>query len=186
MDVAPKYTVFLAVVSVTLVLDQGSKGLVNRYLGDRDEISVIPAFLSFVHRENPAAMMGLMADVEGRLVLFFVFTLISSAVIGFLLWQIDPRDRFVAGVLGLTLGGAYGNQIDRIVKGSVTDFIKVYTELPSLVAWLRAHVGTSEWPTFNIADSALVIGILLFLTQYLFAADRESLPAAADGERTPE
>lgn len=185
---APKYSVFLAVVSASLVLDQGSKAWVNHALGPRDEVVLIPSFLAFVHRENPAAMMGLMAGVEGRLVLFFVFTLISSAVIGFLLWQIDPRDRFVAGVLGLTLGGAYGNQIDRIVKGTVTDFIKVYTELPSLQAWLRERVGTTEWPTFNIADSALVVGILLFLTQYLFAADREPLPAPPDGDasRTPE
>lgn len=180
--VAPKYVVFAAVGLLALVLDQVSKWLVIATLGPRDQVTLIPGLLAFVHRENPAAMMGLMGGVEGRLIIFFVFTLISTGVIGFLLWQIDPRDRFLAGVLGLTLGGAYGNQIDRIVKGTVTDFIKVYTEVPSLVAWLRDRFGTTEWPTFNIADSALVVGILLFLTQYLFAADREPMPA----ERTPE
>ena len=65
--------------------------------------------------------------------------------------------------LGLLVSCALGNGIDRLLFGSVTDFIRFYTDMPGLANWLVETFSMAEWPTFNIADVALGIGLVLFI-----------------------
>jgi signal peptidase II len=117
---------------------------------------LIPGVLNLVHSSNPGVAFGLLADSQmpWRAPLLIVF---SVAVIGLITWLL-VTDR-AGGRLGqwgmaLILGGAAGNVLDRIVRHSVTDFIDFY-------------VGSHHWYTFNVADSAIVIGAALVLLELL-------------------
>jgi signal peptidase II len=187
-----KFLVFVSVFAVGLLIDQATKIWVYTQLAyNKDEINVIPGFLSIVHAQNPGAAMGLLRDFEYRQQLFGIFTIIAVGVIIDLFRRLPKRDWFMSLVLGLIMSGAVGNGIDRVHKQTVTDFIRVYTEHPSLSNWLIKTVGTNEWPSFNIADSSLVVGVSLFMLHYLIMGDTEDqesdeIDEAADGADVEE
>ncbi|MCU1278997.1 MAG: peptidase [bacterium] len=108
----------------------------------------IPLFGESRYSENPGAAFGLLRDVPGA---HFVFAVIAVGItVGaffYLRRATIRRPLRVAAELGLIVGGALGNALDRIAFGRVTDF----------VVW---KIGTHEWDTFNIADAALVVGII--------------------------
>lgn len=169
-----KTRVFLGVAAVVVLLDQVTKTLVYENLRQgRDRIEIIQGFLAIVHAQNPGAAIGLLGDwpTPIRLGIFFVFTIVAVAVLVSMVWQLPREDRFQSAVLGLILAGAIGNAIDRAVKQTVTDFILVYTDWAPLAGWLHRHHLPNEYPTFNVADSALVVGVGLFLVRYLFLDD---------------
>ena len=169
------------IVTLTVALDQITKWYVYTQLVENvDEIPVIPGFFSIVHAQNPGAAMGMLSTYEYRYVVFLVFTVIAVVVIVDMWRKLHPTDRFTAFILGLILSGAVGNGIDRVHKQTVTDFLRVYTEVPSLKMWLIETFGTNEWPSFNVADSALVVGVALFFVQYLFfEGDKDESEEAA-------
>lgn len=173
---APKYVVFIALAAVVLVLDQASKLAVVRHIRyGREEIEIIPGFFSLIHAQNPGAAFGFLARSSPtlRLVVFGVFTVVAIGVLLSLLWQLHRHDRYNAAMLALIFGGAIGNAIDRIHKQQVTDFLKVYTDNPTLKNLLIEKFGTNEYPTFNIADAAIFVGVFMFLGYYLFVGDKE-------------
>ncbi|MFH1468687.1 MAG: signal peptidase II [Pseudomonadota bacterium] len=172
----PKAAIFFTVAAVMVAADQASKQAVVRnirYL--RESVEVIPGFLALVHTKNPGAAIGIFGDlpVNVRLTIFGVFTVVAVAVILSFLWQLPARDRFQSFTLGLIFSGALGNAIDRAFyeKHMVVDFIRIYTEHEGVGNFLRQHFGTNEYPTFNVADSAIVVGVALFLLRYLFLDD---------------
>jgi len=114
--------------------------------------TVIPHIWEFRYSENPGAAFGLLRDVPGANLLFVPIALgLAIGAFIYLKRATLRRPLRVAVELGLIVGGALGNAFDRVVFGRVTDF----------VVW---KIGTHEWDTFNIADAALVVGIIgLFL-----------------------
>jgi signal peptidase II len=183
--VSTKMIIFALVSVLMIAADQISKAMVVakiRYL--RDTIEIIPGFLSFVHTKNPGAAIGLFGDLPTpiRLSIFGIFTVIAVGVIISFLWQLPRNDKFQSLTLGLIFSGAIGNAIDRAVreKHMVVDFIRVYTDHPDLQAWLLEHFGTNEYPTFNIADSAIVVGVGLFLVRYLFLDDSDEADESSE------
>lgn len=177
---SPKAAIFLGVAVLGLAADQLTKLWVRTALADRPgPLRLIPGWLDLVHAENPGAANGFLRDFEWRYVLFGLFTVIGVGVIVDL-WRKLPRsDRFVSLTLGLVLSGALGNAVDRVHKRTVTDFVRVYTELPAVTDWLADKGLPNAWPTFNVADAALLVGVGLFLAHYLFAGEPEAAP---DGE----
>ncbi len=113
--------------------------------------TVIPGFFELRYSENPGSAFGLFRGVPGARYLLFVVGIGALIVVATYLRKAAPTARRLGAELGLLAGGALGNVIDRIAYGRVTDF----------VVW---HIGSHEWPTFNIADAALVVGVfgLLF------------------------
>jgi signal peptidase II len=175
------------VTIVFTAIDQWTKILVQRNIGPlRDEIQVIDGFLSIVHAENPGAAFGMFGSSDYRMYFFGVFTLIALFVLGRMLWELPRDDRFQNVALALIMSGAIGNAIDRVMKQSVTDFIRVYTENPSLKNWLEASwYGSAEWPSFNVADAAIVIGMGMFIIHWMFLEEEledeaEPKPPEAD------
>lgn len=168
-----KSVIFFATAAVWIALDQLSKLWVRANIVEHTgEIRVIPGFFSLVHAENPAAAFGALGGFQYRQLVFLAFTLVAVGVIVDLWRKLKPHERFMPFVLGLILSGAIGNAIDRVVKQEVTDFLRMYVDYPeSLRSWAIHQFGTNEWPSYNIADSCLVVGVLLFLTQYLFAEE---------------
>jgi signal peptidase II len=148
----------LLVAVGVLALDRFSKWLVASRLSLHDGITVIPDFFRIVHVENTGAAFGLFSDssFEWKLALLILFSLLALVVVTILLWKNSHIVNATGTALSLILGGALGNLWDRVIAGHVTDF-------------LEFHVGSHYWPSFNVADSAIVIGALLLVADILFA-----------------
>ena len=156
---------------------------------------VVPGFFQLVHAENPGAAFGMFAedgDTNARMIFFSLFTLVAIGVLFHMLWELPRGDRFQTSAIGLITSGAIGNFIDRsslwmegifpggMNKQSVTDFLRVFSENETAVKifgkipqlghqrTLDGPVEWVEWPSFNVADSAIVIGLCMFFFHYLF------------------
>lgn len=160
---APKTRHFIVAALVSLLLDQGTKLAVDAQLSFADRIPVIDDFFYLTHVRNPGAAFGLFADAPApiRLALFIGITLVAIAMIFNFQRRLAPGDRFSALSLGLILGGAAGNLIDRVFRGEVVDFL-------NFRLW-----GGYQWPDFNLADSFIVVGVA-FLVIDLLAAEGET------------
>ncbi len=162
-----KYTVFAVFGIVTVVLDQWTKILareVLKPLGPFQTKTVIDGFFDLRYSENTGVAFGMLQQMPGGRV---VLTLVAAAAFVVVLHylrrtEVDQTRLHVA--LGLVGGGAIGNLIDRIAFGRVSDFI----------VW---HIKRHEWPAFNIADAALVVGVILLAID-MIPRRREAKPAA--------
>jgi len=161
---AAKSRFFLAAFAISLALDQITKTVVVATLSYVDRVSVIEGFFYLTHVRNPGAAFSLFAEApaEVRAPFFLVTTLIAIGLIVSFFRKLSPGDRLSALALGLILGGAVGNLLDRLIYGAVVDFLR-------LQLW-----GGYSWPDFNVADSSIVIGVALLVIE-LFASEGESL-----------
>ncbi|RMH15350.1 MAG: signal peptidase II [Acidobacteria bacterium] len=158
---------YLLISLAVLVLDQWTKWLVELHLPHHASVEVIPNLLSFTHVRNTGVAFGLFAahgDATGTLVLSLL-GLLALTFVGFYFHQVPRDEGTLLVALALVLGGAVGNLIDRLATGSVTDFVDFY-------------VGSYHWHTFNVADSAITVGIGLMLASSL---RRPRSPEAATG-----
>jgi signal peptidase II len=144
-----KRALHVALIAVAvIVLDQYTKYLIVTRLSPFDSIEVFP-FLHIVNIRNTGAAFGMFRELGSG---FFI--LISLVAIAFVIYLILQKAYSITG-LSLILGGAIGNLIDRIQNGQVVDFIDVF-------------VGNFHWPAFNVADSALTVGVFLIVITSLF------------------
>jgi signal peptidase II len=140
---------YLLISLAVLVLDQWTKWLVELHLPHHAAHPLIPGFLNLTHVRNTGVAFGLFAtDHGGGSLLLVLLGLAALAAVGLYFWFTPTRDRILLTALALVVGGAVGNLIDRITSGAVTDFVDVY-------------VGNHHWPSFNVADSAISVGIVL-------------------------
>ncbi len=181
-----KYTLAGLIALAFVILDQVTKIWVVKNI--RYQVEEIPVFdtsvlsFSLVHAQNRGAAFGVM---HGQITFFIVFTALALGLLVYMLRELPDEDRFQSSAIGLILSGALGNLIDRIDKGSVTDFLRVYTEHPTLSAWLiKSPLGSSEWPSFNVADAAIVIGLGMFGIHYLFL-EKDQANAPMEPPPTP-
>jgi len=143
------------------VLDRITKLAIDRLVPLWESREVIPGFFNIVHTENAAAAFSLFASVPpGWRRLFLIGSSSTAAVLlSVLLWRDGARavgSRMVSVGLALILGGAVGNLYDRVIPGTVTDFLELY-------------LGSFRWPAFNVADSAISVGAGLVLLDLLIA-----------------
>lgn len=141
---------YLTISAVIIVLDQVTKWLMVSWLALYETVAVMPYFnLTMAH--NYGAAFSFLAQAGGWQRWFFiVLAIVISAVLVVWLAKLKPHAKLEAISLSLILGGAIGNVIDRIVYGYVVDFLDVY-------------IGSSHWPAFNVADSAICIGAVLLI-----------------------
>lgn len=172
-----KSLVFFPLTILLIALDQATKFWVYLNIQEnRGRITVIDGFFDLTHVQNPGAAFSALRDFDYRIYVFILFGFVATGIIVDLWRRLPKSDWFVSLCLGLILSGAVGNLIDRIHKQTVTDFMRFYTDRwPELHAWLAAHApgGMTEWPTWNVADAALVVGVGLYLVHYLFLEDKE-------------
>lgn len=147
-----KYKYFVITVAVIILLDQITKALVLQYFHLHDSLTVIPGFFNLTHIRNPGGAFGVLAGGGNHLRnwLFLGAGTIALGMILFFLQSTPDRDRLMRFTLALIFGGAIGNIVDRLRFGEVVDFLDFY-------------VGQLHWPAFNVADSAITIGIFLFV-----------------------
>ena len=151
-----KYHFLIAFLIVSL--DRLAKLAVERKIPLHDGIQIIPHFFRITHMENRGAAFGLFADSpsEWKIALLVLFSLVALLIVSYLLWK-NSHSMSTTGVgLALILGGAIGNLWDRLAAGHVTDFLLFY-------------LGPYQWPAFNVADSAIVIGASLLVFEILFS-----------------
>ena len=137
---------------LAIILDQGSKLAITSSMQLYQSIQIIPYFrLTYVH--NTGAAFSFLSEAGGWQRWFFAgLALVISAVIAVWLSRLKPHETLLAVALSLVLGGAIGNLIDRLAYGYVIDFLDVYYQ-------------TWHWPAFNIADSAITLGVILMLVE---------------------
>jgi signal peptidase II len=186
--------VFLAVVSVTsLVADVGTKLWAEKRLeGYPGYINLVDNHLMFVLAKNKGGAWGLLQGQSENVRRPF-FLLVSVAAIAFIVTlyrRLQPKQYALKWGLPLVLGGALGNVFDRIRYGFVIDFIDYRAD------WLRkmnemiqkkypAHIVTDHWPTFNVADIAICVGVALMAVDML-TSRRGKKPVAIDVPLEPE
>ena len=148
-----KRAYYLTLSAIVILLDVWTKWLVVKRIDLHEAIPIIPNFFQIVHVRNTGAAFGIGANADSRLVplLLNVGAIAVFCVVVVYAFRSAITDRLLQTGLHLILGGAIGNLLDRFRFGYVVDFLDVY---------VRNH----HWPAFNVADSAICIGIgLLFL-----------------------
>jgi signal peptidase II len=155
-----KYHIIIA-ASVVL-LDRLSKWLVAQNIALQGGVDVVPGFFRLTHVQNEGAAFGLFSDStsEWKVAMLILFSVAALAVVSALLWKNGNAMNATAIALSLVFGGALGNLWDRVSSGRVIDFLDIY---------YRSH----HWPAFNLADSAIVIGALLLLSEIFLAPQEE-------------
>ena len=139
-----------------LAADQATKLAVERATDSGWSHAVIPGFLDLVHTRNRGIAFGMLSDSNSpwMQILLIFFSLLAACVMAWLLLSGRAGGQRSHAGLALILGGAVGNVLDRMMQGSVVDFILVYFR-------------SFHWPAFNLADSAIVIGAGLVLLDLL-------------------
>src|SRR5271156_5653850 len=149
--------IYLLIALVVVLLDHWTKHLVAQRIRLYAHIQVIPGFFRLTHTENTGAAFSLFADSPApwKTALLIAFSMIALIVVSALLWK-NHHTHIATGVgLSLIMGGALGNLWDRLARGRVVDFLLVY-------------VKQYQWPVFNLADSAIVVGAGLLILEILF------------------
>ena len=141
---------YLILSAVVIILDIWTKHLVLKSIRLHEAIPVIPNFFQLVHVRNTGAAFGLGANASSKLVpiLLNVGAITVFVIVAVYAFRTAVTDRLLQTGLHLILGGAVGNLLDRFRFGYVVDFLDVY-------------IGRHHWPAFNVADSAICIGIAL-------------------------
>ena len=149
----------LAWSGLVLILDQLTKQVIRNNLELYDSIQVIGKNILITYVENPGIAFGI--NIEGGSLLFMIASLLATALIFLYLWRWRNGTLFIRISLALILGGAFGNLTDRFLYGKVVDFIQV-----GAAGWY--------WPIFNVADSAVTIGMILFLYLSFFRQNKDA------------
>ena len=144
-------------VSATIVAaDQLTKALVRAKLSEYDSVNVIPGLLDITRAHNTGAAFGILNGVEFpyKAVLMVAIALVALAAVALYALTLPDEQRMARVGLAMILGGAFGNLVDRALTGHVVDFVDVY--------WHTYHF----W-AFNVADSAITVGVALMLLDVL-------------------
>jgi signal peptidase II len=151
------------VAAITLLLDQVTKAVARASIPAAG-IPLLPGVFDLTLVRNSGGAFGVMS---GRQLLFIVTTVVVLGGVAAVWIRYRPRELYVATALGLVVGGALGNLVDRVLAGQVTDFLYVHL-----------------WPVFNVADSAVVVGVGVLVVWLLFKPDddEDAAESGAAGE----
>jgi signal peptidase II len=152
-----KYIKLVVFAGIIVLLDQVTKALIIDHISFNQTIPVMRGFFNITHIHNPGGAFGLMADLSPAL-RSIIFLFISSLAVGLIFYfykKTPPNYPWLAAAFALIFGGAIGNLIDRLRFGFVIDFLDFY-------------IGNLHWPAFNVADSAISVGIGIFVFHLLF------------------
>ncbi len=142
----PRWGLFLGLAATVVVVDQVTKAWLVGRLAPGEQLEIVGDLLRIVHGRNDGAIFGLFRDQA------LLFALVSLVVVGLIIWYHGSagRSTLLSVALGLLLGGAIGNMIDRFRLGHVVD-------------WVDAGIGDIRFYTFNVADSAITGAFLLLI-----------------------
>ena len=159
-----KYWILLIVFLVVIALDQSTKLMIQQTLPLHKTVEIIPGFFNLIHVRNTGGAFGIFGGEKGPVgsVLFVVASLIAVGILVVLFLRVKEHEKTLAFSLALLLSGAIGNLLDRLSYGEVIDF-------------LDFHVSLYHWPAFNVADSAISIGIGLMALELLIKEQKKPI-----------
>ncbi len=157
-----RWSLLLGVSLVIVILDQITKALVMHTMSVHESIPIIAGFFNLTYIRNPGAAFGMFATTNSafRLIFFVGTSIFALGLLGTIFYRMHPAD--VWGQLSVSgiVGGAIGNLLDRLRYGEVVDFLDFY-------------LGGYHWPAFNVADSAISVGVVSLLILFAMETKRE-------------
>jgi len=167
---SPLYNFLLAgLTGIVIAVDQVTKLYIMQTMRLHESIPIVPDFFSLTYIRNPGAAFGLLAGSSNtfRMVFFGLTSVFALGLLGTILLRMPEHERMGRLSVAAILGGAIGNLIDRMRYGEVIDFLDVY-------------VGTYHWPAFNVADSAITVGVIFLIIH--FALEKKEGPSSSSEE----
>lgn len=149
--------IYYIIAGLIIAVDQFTKWLVVQNMEVRESIPIIENVLYLTSHRNTGAAFGIL---QGQMWLFFVATIGVTAVVIYMIQKQLDGSRWYGTALGLILGGAIGNFIDRMLEGAVVDFVDIY-------------IFNYNYPIFNVADMSLVAGVIMVLIHVLLEEKRQ-------------
>jgi signal peptidase II len=150
-----RFLILLVVSALVLVVDQATKIYIDKSMALHSSITVIDRFFNITYLRNKGAAFGILANSSYRLPFFILVSTVAVGVIFVVIKRLREDQKLAAISLSLIFSGALGNLIDRVRLGEVIDFLDAH--------WYEHH-----WPAFNVADSAICVGVfLLAIDMYL-------------------
>lgn len=152
-----KYLKLAAIAGLIVIFDQITKAVIRNTLTLYHSITVIPGFFNITHILNPGGAFGFMANKSPflRNLLFILLSSLAICLIFYFYKNTPKKYSLLSTCFALILGGALGNLIDRIRFGKVVDFLDFY-------------IASYHWPAFNVADSAITVGITIYVFHLVF------------------
>ena len=152
-----KYVKLVVFAGIIVLLDQFTKALIIGHVSFNQTIPVMRGFFNITHIHNPGGAFGLMANLSPALrsIIFLFISSLAAGLIFYFYKKTPPNYPWLAAAFALIFGGAIGNLIDRLRFGFVIDFLDLY-------------ISNLHWPAFNVADSAISVGIGIFVFHLLF------------------
>src|SRR2546421_12332536 len=161
---SPRRLVVIAAVAIAVfAIDRATKAWVTENIPLGTARPVLGDYVRIVHAQNTGAAFGLLPE---RTTLLSVLSVVAVLAIVYYYRQIASNSALVSGTLGMQLGGAFGNLLDRITQGYVVDFVDV-------------GVGEIRFWAFNVADSSIVVGIILVTAALWYEEHRTATPKPA-------
>ena len=159
-----KYIILICLAGLVITLDQISKLYIAHHFELHESATVIPHFFNLTYVRNTGAAFGLLAKAPEsfRIPFFIIIPLIALTIIVLIFKKTQETQLLMITALSLILGGAIGNFIDRLRFNYVIDFLDFH--------WFSKY----HWPAFNVADSTIVVGVLLLIF-YTFTHDNKSV-----------
>jgi len=172
-NLSRKLRFFLPTFVITLVIDQITKIEIVERFAYGERLTVIPGFFNLTHVRNPGGAFSFLATLSADLRQAFFLGTGALAIVLLLVFlsRLDPDEWVAPTAIGGVLGGAIGNLADRIYYGEVIDFLDFRL------------IGGYIWPTFNMADCWIVMGVGVLMVQMFFEEDPDAdAPAEAANE----
>jgi signal peptidase II len=164
-----KFKVFLPTFLITLLSDQMTKVWIVDRFAYGEQLTLIPGFFNLTHVRNPGGAFSFLATMPGEIrQAFFLGTgVLAVGLLIVFLRRLEPGEWLAAVAIGGVLGGAIGNLTDRVVYGEVIDFLDFRL------------IGGYVWPTFNMADCWIVVGVGILMIEMFVQGDPESVAEEA-------
>lgn len=166
-----KATLAATLAVVFVVADQVTKAIAVRSFSP--PVQVIPGFFQLISHGNQGAAWGLLGGLPDgvRVPFFIVVSVLATGVVAYLIYKASPEEKLYVAALGMVLGGAVGNLIDRLRQGYVVDF-------------LDFNLQFYDYPVFNVADIGITVGVaLLLLDQFVLQRRRRVVAEAGKKQR---
>lgn len=165
MSTSVRYLLLGLLSLAIIVVDQITKVYVMQAMRLHESIPVIPNFFSITYIRNPGAAFGFLSSSSGsfRFVFFGLTSIFAMGLLGTILVRMPKHDWMGQLSVAAILGGAIGNLLDRLRYGEVIDFLDFY-------------VDAYHWPAFNVADSAITVGVVFLILHFAFEKHPDDAP----------
>ncbi len=166
-----RYVVLGFVVLAIIVVDQITKIYIDSSMYLHQSISIIPGYFNLTYIRNPGAAFGIMGTMSSgfRIIFFFLTSVLAMGLLITIFLRLDPQDWWGQLTIASIFGGAIGNFIDRLQYGEVIDFLDFY-------------INGYHWPAFNVADSAISVGVVSLLLLFAFEKRKPDLTPQEDSQ----